>query len=233
MKLAIFSDIHGNLEALTAIIDDIKNKEITEIYALGDTIAIGPSSKLCLDTIVRERIRMTKGNHEMYYLIGTEHYNDMSENEAKHHKWIRMQLNEHSKRFVESCPLEYTYEAHEKQIKMMHFAHDGVDFVNSADLKDISVMYPESGYLIVYGHEHGGTELKEVNQTHYLGLGSSGCRKDNQTFYTIVELTDAGFNIEKIWVTYNRDQFLNKMKSIEYPEKDFVSRIFFGIEEGE
>lgn len=42
-KLAIFSDIHGNLQALEAILKDIKEKEIEDIYCLGDVISIGPN----------------------------------------------------------------------------------------------------------------------------------------------------------------------------------------------
>jgi len=36
MKIAIFSDIHGNREALTSVIEDIKKENINEIICLGD-----------------------------------------------------------------------------------------------------------------------------------------------------------------------------------------------------
>lgn len=45
MKIAIISDIHGNLEALEAIINDIRNSNIDEIICLGDTIGLGINSK--------------------------------------------------------------------------------------------------------------------------------------------------------------------------------------------
>lgn len=41
MKVAIFSDIHGNREALISIIKDIKKEGIKKIICLGDTIGIG------------------------------------------------------------------------------------------------------------------------------------------------------------------------------------------------
>ena len=44
-RIALISDIHGNLEALESILEDIKTKNIDEIICLGDTIAIGPNSK--------------------------------------------------------------------------------------------------------------------------------------------------------------------------------------------
>ena len=45
MKVAIFSDIHGNLEALEAILEDIKKNQFDEVICLGDVIGIGPSPK--------------------------------------------------------------------------------------------------------------------------------------------------------------------------------------------
>ena len=44
MKLAVFTDIHGNLEALKTIINDIKSKNVDEIKCLGDTIGLGSES---------------------------------------------------------------------------------------------------------------------------------------------------------------------------------------------
>ena len=41
MKIAIISDIHGNLEALKSVLNDIKNRNIDKIYCLGDIIAKG------------------------------------------------------------------------------------------------------------------------------------------------------------------------------------------------
>ena len=52
MRIAIFSDIHGNREALTSIIEDINNQNINEIICLGDTIGIGPNPKECMDIII-------------------------------------------------------------------------------------------------------------------------------------------------------------------------------------
>ena len=48
MKVAIFSDIHGNREALISIIKDIKKEGIKKIICLGDTIGIGPNPKECM-----------------------------------------------------------------------------------------------------------------------------------------------------------------------------------------
>ena len=51
MKIAIISDIHGNLEALTATLEDIEKRNVNEIICLGDIIAKGIHPKECLDLI--------------------------------------------------------------------------------------------------------------------------------------------------------------------------------------
>ncbi len=51
-RIAVFSDIHGNLDALEAIYNDIESEGISEIYHLGDAIAIGPEPKATLDFLL-------------------------------------------------------------------------------------------------------------------------------------------------------------------------------------
>jgi diadenosine tetraphosphatase ApaH/serine/threonine PP2A family protein phosphatase len=47
--IAILSDIHGNLEAITAVLDDIQQQGVEKIYNLGDTVGYGPNPLECLD----------------------------------------------------------------------------------------------------------------------------------------------------------------------------------------
>jgi hypothetical protein len=46
---ALLSDIHGNLEALTAVLADLERQGIKKIYNLGDTLGYGPNPIECLD----------------------------------------------------------------------------------------------------------------------------------------------------------------------------------------
>ena len=51
MKIAIISDIHGNLEALDATLKDIAKRKVDKIICLGDIIAKGTHPKECLERI--------------------------------------------------------------------------------------------------------------------------------------------------------------------------------------
>jgi diadenosine tetraphosphatase ApaH/serine/threonine PP2A family protein phosphatase len=61
---AIISDVHGNLEALMAVLGDIAAQEIADIICLGDVVGYGPNPVECAD-VVRERCRVVLcGNHD-------------------------------------------------------------------------------------------------------------------------------------------------------------------------
>ena len=51
MKIAIISDIHGNLEAMYSVIEDIKKECCTKIFCLGDLAMAGPQPKETIDYV--------------------------------------------------------------------------------------------------------------------------------------------------------------------------------------
>jgi len=61
---ALISDIHGNLEALTAVLKDIDAQNADEICFLGDVVGYGPDPEACID-LVQERCKVQlMGNHD-------------------------------------------------------------------------------------------------------------------------------------------------------------------------
>lgn len=70
MKLALISDLHGNLEALHGVLDHIAQRGIDDIICLGDVVGYGPNPVEVID-IVREKCRVTiMGNHDEAMLRG-------------------------------------------------------------------------------------------------------------------------------------------------------------------
>ena len=72
---AIISDIHGNLEALEAVLADIKAQGISEIYCLGDIIGYGPNPRECIDHIIQSCQVCILGNHDQGALFDPEGFN--------------------------------------------------------------------------------------------------------------------------------------------------------------
>jgi predicted phosphodiesterase len=85
---ALISDIHGNLEALEAVLADIQRKGITEIYCLGDIIGYGPNPRECIDRVMSCQLCLL-GNHDQGALFDPEGFNPGAERAIF---WTREQL---------------------------------------------------------------------------------------------------------------------------------------------
>jgi predicted phosphodiesterase len=85
---ALISDIHGNLEALDAVLADIAAQGITEIYCLGDIVGYGPNPRECIDRIVSCKLCLL-GNHDQGALFDPEGFNPGAERAIF---WTRDQL---------------------------------------------------------------------------------------------------------------------------------------------
>ena len=91
-KLAIISDIHGNLEALDAVLADIGTQDIERIYCLGDVIGYGPNPRECIDRC-REFDMCLLGNHDNGALFDPDGFSSGAE---KAIFWTRKQLEDTS-----------------------------------------------------------------------------------------------------------------------------------------
>ena len=64
MRIAIFGDIHSNLEALQAVLADAKAHHCTQFVCLGDIVGYNANPKECLDIIRDLDCPTVKGNHD-------------------------------------------------------------------------------------------------------------------------------------------------------------------------
>lgn len=87
-RRAILSDIHGNLEALQAVLADIQTQEVDEIFCLGDIIGYGPNPRECIDHC-REFAMTLLGNHDNGALFDPDGFSSGAE---KAIFWTRAQL---------------------------------------------------------------------------------------------------------------------------------------------
>ncbi|MSR53979.1 MAG: metallophosphoesterase [Gemmataceae bacterium] len=88
---AIISDIHGNLEALRAVLDDISHQKIDEgIYCLGDVIGYGPNPRECIDLVMECKLVLL-GNHDQGALFDPDGFNPAAKRAIM---WTRDQLEQ-------------------------------------------------------------------------------------------------------------------------------------------
>jgi predicted phosphodiesterase len=64
MKLAVIADIHGNLQALEAVLEDIAREGADEIVVNGDMVNRGPNNVAVLERLLDKGYAITLGNHE-------------------------------------------------------------------------------------------------------------------------------------------------------------------------
>ncbi|MFM9024194.1 MAG: metallophosphoesterase family protein [Planctomycetaceae bacterium] len=94
MKRAIISDIHGNLEAFHAVLEDIDRERVDAIDCLGDVVGYGPNPCECVK-LVRDRCRLVLlGNHDQGALFDPDGFNSGAERAIR---WTRMQLELHDR----------------------------------------------------------------------------------------------------------------------------------------
>ena len=89
MKTAIISDIHGNIEALTVVLQHIEAQGITDIVCLGDVIGYGPNPRETLTACRNVRFCLM-GNHEEAVLYYGEDFNPKARQALE---WTRELLN--------------------------------------------------------------------------------------------------------------------------------------------
>jgi hypothetical protein len=85
---AILSDIHGNLEALRAVLEDIARHDVEAIYCLGDVLGYGPNPCECLDLAMGWPV-VLKGHFDRAVLHSAEGFSPPARRSVD---WTRCQL---------------------------------------------------------------------------------------------------------------------------------------------
>jgi len=80
--IALISDVHGNLEALRAVLKDVEEQKADFIYSLGDIVGYGANPRECVDLIKKNCKHSLRGNHEDAVLSEFESLPDYREEAA-------------------------------------------------------------------------------------------------------------------------------------------------------
>jgi diadenosine tetraphosphatase ApaH/serine/threonine PP2A family protein phosphatase len=89
--IAIISDIHGNIEALTAVMEEIDDRQIKRIICLGDVIGYGPNPLECIDIVIERCEFSLMGNHDFAIFFEPYNFNTAAENASF---WTRQQFED-------------------------------------------------------------------------------------------------------------------------------------------
>ena len=252
-RYAIITDIHGNIEGLNAVLEDIKTKDVDDIFCLGDVIDIGTDSKECVDRLIELNIKTILGNHELYLLRGTDIEPTIIGEEKEHYKWVKESLTDKEIEFIKSCPLyyeiniDYDEKISSKKIVLCHYLIKdeklNQPFEENHLKKDVNlwIKYNNSNTIYVIGHLHKSFNINEVDGisgdyiestgelTNIEIVDSAGCSYDDNVSYIIIEI-DKSIKFTKVKVKFDREKFIDKMNKTDFPDKKNIMKYFYGVD---
>jgi 3',5'-cyclic AMP phosphodiesterase CpdA len=116
MRVAVISDLHANLHALDAVLEDVTTEEPDAIWCLGDLVGYGPRPNECCAAI-RERAELCLiGNHDLLALGETVLEDDFNADAAAAGRWTRSVLTAESTSFLETLEPQ----AQRQDIELFH-----------------------------------------------------------------------------------------------------------------
>jgi len=201
MKLAIFSDIHGNLPCLESAIKDLKSKGIDAYFFLGDVVNYGPWSNECVEFIdTLENSQKIMGNHEEYFI----------------NKKCNVK-NQLVKNFYKFCIKDF------KRFDLIKKYKNKINFENIIFTHTIGKKYIYEDTAIslkkntVIGHSHSQYFRKE-KKFWILNPGSLGQNRKaiNKMQYAILNTKNT--KVQLMTKKYNPSALINKMKKLKYPK---------------
>lgn len=68
MRVALISDIHGNLVSLEAVLSALEREQVDEIVCLGDVATLGPQPRHVMQRLIELNIKIVLGNHDTFLL---------------------------------------------------------------------------------------------------------------------------------------------------------------------
>lgn len=231
MKVAILSDIHGNLEGLRKVLKIISRNKVDKIICLGDVVGYGTDSKQCYEILKNKNCDFIMGNHDAMYcnIINSDSCSSNGKISTMwQKKYIKIDLNDIKKfkkyiridnlLFVHSCLGEYGY----------------LKYLNK--LEDILNEY-KNEKIVFYGHTHRPriTVLKNGNVQDYfvkkttifsvgenekifVNVGSVGQQRDTKTdaSFVILDIENKNIKLKLYRVKYN--SLKTYLKINQYPE---------------
>lgn len=126
MKIAVISDVHGNLKAIKAVLKQIKEQNADLTVFLGDIFQRGNEEIECLELLKESGIRCLKGNCELYVEHGVDIDPDVEHLRA-YYDGIRKKLTDEQMQFIRQMPLFYEKECNGHIICFSHFLFLNVD----------------------------------------------------------------------------------------------------------
>jgi len=163
----IISDIHGNLEALTVVLDELKSVE--RIICLGDVVGYGANPNECCEVIRSKISSIIVGNHDLA-AVGNYDLNDFNPYAREAILWTQKQLTPENKEFLQSLKERLILEVPPGHLTLVHDSLVGPgDYITSCWEARESLSLQDTQVCFI-GHTH-------IAEYYQMEEGSSFCQQ--------------------------------------------------------
>jgi predicted phosphodiesterase len=243
-RIALISDVHGNLTALEAVLADIDARGISRIFNLGDYVGKGPRGREVIDRC-RERCEVNiLGNWDDFLPDPDRGF----DNEAV--AWWLAQLSDGQGTWLRALPFSHDFVMSGRRVRLFHasstsvhrrvrFDHDEEEFLG------MFANTPQTGdgpppTVVGYGDTHDPYYEVDRQKRTLFNTGSVGnCMDDPTPVYVILEgvlgsSEAAPFSIQFVRVPYDVEAELTIAKEMGMPALDeYASELRDGVYRGE
>ncbi len=234
LSVAVIADIHANLAALEAVLEDIQSRKITEIISLGDNIGYGPEPEDVIQELRRNKIISIMGNHE-YGVVNQAYFNKLNPDPRRSLEITLTMLSTESIAFIRQLEPVMLY----KGIRLVHGCPPRsptsyLFFPSQHKMERIFDSFPE--FLCFYGHTHTlnffeeglppekgldvetGTYRISPEKRYIINPGSVGQPRDginNHAKYLIWDGQEQTVTFRA--VRYDVQRTVSKLRELEFP----------------
>jgi putative phosphoesterase len=186
MRLAIFSDVHSNIEALQAVLSDVDTASVDRIFCLGDLVGYAPfPNEVC--GLLRERgVAVVMGNYDdgtgfdkaecgcAYTKPDEKARGDLS------FAWTKEHTSQENKAWLRTLQPQIRFEADGRRFLLVHGSPRRINEYVYADRPQGSLEHiaqAADADVLIMGHTHL-PYVKQVGEVLFINVGSAGKPKD-------------------------------------------------------
>lgn len=229
MKLAVFSDIHGNLQGLEAVLKDIEARGADVVWCGGDLVGYGANPGEVVDRIRTLGIPTIMGNYDDgigYFRIacGCDYPDDAAMNRGQQSiAWTKAHTTEEQKAYLRNLPYRLHREMEGRQVVLVHGSPARLNEYLRADVADEvfqAHLDATRADVLIFGHTHKPFH-KVVGGKHLVNSGSAGKPKHGNpnATYVLLEITTADVNVEIIEVPYDYEAAASAVEAAGLPRE--------------
>jgi putative phosphoesterase len=227
VKLAVFSDIHGNIQGLRAVLQDIESRGADIVWCGGDLVGYGANPGQVIEEIQRRGIPTIMGNYDDgigYFRIacGCDYADEAAmERGQRSIAWTKEQTNEAHKAYLCSLPYRLQREIDGHQVVLVHGSPERLNEYLFAEVEEPVFqkhLASTGADIMIFGHTHKPFH-KVVDGKHLVNAGSAGKPKHGNpnATYVMLEITTAGVQVEIIAVPYDYESAARAIEATDLP----------------